>query len=139
MRYYVVAPKIYYYLSLIIFSGGVLMFTYLTPKALLANELIAFFILLTFGSIWFLFLLFVILNKLIYLKLDLKERSVIYGNLFFQQEVPFDKVTELKRKGWITNELSTIKILNKHYTLITPHNNLGKARKIITGQTDWTN
>lgn len=67
---------------------------------------------------------------MIFLKLDLENRTVLYGNIFMNQEVSFDELKDLKRKRW-TKDIAQISLSGKVYNLVAPRIDVDKVKQIL--------
>jgi|GEM_PF-3185451 len=96
MRYRNLSPKYIYGLGILVIVAGLVFLTFLNNKAIISGEWIALIILLTLTSCLLFWLGFYI-NRFVYAKIDLKNRTVIYGNFLFEQEIDINAVKLIGR------------------------------------------
>lgn len=113
MQYKDLSPKFIYAMGIVIMVAGLAFLAFLNNKAILAGEYGLLIILLIFSSAFLLWFGFYI-NKFIYARIDLKCKTLRYGNFLFDQEIDINKV-KLVGRSYFFRKMFILKIGEKKY------------------------
>lgn len=91
MQYKILSPKYVYYLGCAVYLVSVLVLALIYQESMSSVEVSARIILGVISTGLFFWFLFYI-NKFVHAKIDLRNKSLLYGNLFFNQIVSMDEV-----------------------------------------------
>lgn len=91
MKYKILSPKYIYYLGIAVNIAAIFSLVFIYKESLTSNEVGIKIALGTLSMILFIYFLFYI-NKFIYATIDQDNGMLLYGNLFFNQEVPLGEV-----------------------------------------------
>jgi hypothetical protein len=122
MRFIDVGPKYIYYLAVIVHFLALAFLAFLLGEAALAKRIDALIALSVFSSI-FLFRAIFVISKYIYAKIDTSTDTLIFGSVFFQNEVPLSKVMLIEKTLYMRTIL-TVKIEGRIYLIYSLTDNV---------------
>jgi hypothetical protein len=130
MRHNIISPKYIYYMGLLVHLCALSFFTFIFAKAVESGDTLALILLLSFGTIWFLYFIFFFLNKFIYISSDNKDKVIHFGNIFFRQESTPDQIRVIKKVFWFRQTFK-IQIGEKFYYFISLQPTLESVEKSL--------
>lgn len=126
MRYINASTKLIYYMTLWINIGAFLFLAFVLNISIVAKQREAVLIisaLVTADLIW----LYSLLPKIIYMKIDLKDKIIVYGNLFSSKKVGINSLENIKSRGMQTTQNTFTITLS------------GRKYKFVSDKPDWVN
>ncbi|UII31909.1 hypothetical protein LVD17_26825 [Fulvivirga ulvae] len=128
MRYITLTSKFIYYLGISIQAIFIIFYLVLFELLQRENEFHGLMVLLFFGVLWVMQVVFINF-KTIYLKIDMKQRKVYFGNLFFRNECGLDKIDSI-RSSWLP-ALYWINLSGIKYNFIMASLDLKELRRTL--------
>jgi len=114
IRYKIIAPKYVYYTGCIIYFGIATILAFVGIEALSANEEILSLVLQGLSTVVFVFFILVYLRRFIYAKIDRHSSSLLYGNMFIDNEISMNEVSHVERV-FFSSKILKIRIDSRRY------------------------
>lgn len=122
MKYIQLGPKYLYYLGILVPTMVLCVLAIWLSEFAIAQQFESFVIVSIFAFIFLLRVLYC-LKKYVYAKVDTVSKVLIFGTIFYENEIPLDQV-KFEGSAWLFRTIIRIKIINRVYYVNTLGGNL---------------